>query len=405
MPKDVDLSAAGKKTITYDDIKAKVAKATMPVPPGGRKIPGVTGTLPLPTNRPVSVIQASTLSEEERKDLKKVGWKEGEDVPSNMADILAKVQADTAREIATADLSVDPRIKDLEVTTVQEKDLTPTQQAEIRKKMAETLAAFSPTNPVIPPSVESGIRKLEREANAAPTRRREEPMIVDDTVRVPMPPPTAPTPPTPPAAVTEPSPAKPLDLGADKAMSHCPHCEWPLNQADIPMPTYGEKMAFLHSILGLKCFVKEYELFGGAVTVVFRNLTTQELDVAFKHAYQERFRGLLPTELDFWERVNRLRLYLQIQQFRSKQFSEDLPDGLSKESNPNAEAHWKLPDPVDPSDTGLQHIEQYVLEKVLRSESLNRVVANQAQRFNRLVSKLEGLVDNSDFWNATEEQS
>lgn len=403
MAKEVDLSAAGKPPVTYDDIKAKVAKATMPVPPGGRQIPGVKGTLPLPTDRPVTVIKASSLSEEEKKDLKKVGWREGEDVPSNMADILGQVQANSAKEIANTDLSADPRLKDLEVATVREKDLTPTQQAEIRRKISETLTAFSPTSSALPPQIEAGVRKLEADADRAiGQRRREEPMIVNDMEQVP--PPAAappPTPPTPPTATPTPT----TDLGADKLMSHCPHCEWPLNQEDIPTPPYGEKMSFLHAILGLKCFVKEYPLFGGAVSVVFRTLTTQELDVVFKHAYQERFRGLLPTELDFWERVNRLRLYLQIQQFRSTQFSEDLPDGLSKESNPNAEAHWKLPDPADPSDTGLQHIEKYVLEKVLRSESLNRVIANQAQRFNRLVSRLEGMVDNSDFWNATEEQS
>lgn len=167
-------------------------------------------------------------------------------------------------------------------------------------------------------------------------------------------------------------------------------------------------MAFLHSLLGQKSFVKEYELFGGTVTVTFRTLTTQELNACYAVAVVERNRGDLINQMEFWERVNRLRLVLSLLSLNTAETTTALPDGLSRATNKRASSYWEdqnMPERTGPDDYGIVHIEKWVLDNVLCTESLNRTVSNAANKFNRLVSKMEVMVDNSDFWKATEEPS
>lgn len=197
----------------------------------------------------------------------------------------------------------------------------------------------------------------------------------------------------------------PSETGATPALTDCPHCGWQLHLPDIAEPGYSEKQSFLQSILGQKPYVREYSLLGGALTVRFRTLTVKEIDVIYHQVFLERERGTIQTIDDYWERINRYRLYLQTCQVASATFRHDLPDGYSQETNPFAEAHWQFDPPEDPRETGLPIIEGYFVEHVLSTEHLNRAVNNQCLRFNRLVAKLEALMDNSDFWKPTGEQS
>ncbi len=198
---------------------------------------------------------------------------------------------------------------------------------------------------------------------------------------------------------------QPSATGATPTLTDCPHCGWQLHLPDIAEPSYGEKQSFLQSILGQKPYIRDYELLGGALTVRFRTLTVKEIDVIYHQVFLERERGTIQTIDDYWERINRYRLYLQTCQVATSTFRHDLPDGYSQETNPFAEAHWQFDPPEDPRETGLPIIETYFVEHVLNTEHLNRSVNNQCLRFNRLVARLEALMDNSDFWKPTGEQS
>jgi len=197
-----------------------------------------------------------------------------------------------------------------------------------------------------------------------------------------------------------------FDSGADGPMDSCPHCGWDLALQTIAEPAQEEKMGFLHSVLGQKTFVQQYSLFGGKVVARFRTLTTKEMDVIYNFVFKQRESGEIQTIQDYWEKVNRYRLYLQITYLSATDgsFTHQLPDGYSKESNAHAAEYWNFP-AYDPEVGYLAQIEDHVLKEVLRTESIQRTMATYCARFNRLVSKLEVMIDNPDFWKETEQQS
>ena len=194
--------------------------------------------------------------------------------------------------------------------------------------------------------------------------------------------------------------------GSQAELQNCPHCGWDMSIPGTAEPTYDEKMGFLHSVLGQKAFTHQYELFAGKVVVRFRTLTTKEMDVVYNQVFREREDGEVTTIQDYWEKVNRYRLYLQLTYLSATDgsFTHTLPDGYSLESNLHAESYYDFK-PANPDNSYLPEIEQHVLKEVLRTESIQRAINTMCARFNRLVAKLEAMIDNSDFWEATKEQS
>jgi hypothetical protein len=197
-----------------------------------------------------------------------------------------------------------------------------------------------------------------------------------------------------------------LSSGFENPMDNCPQCGWDLSLQAIAEPEQAEKMGFLHSVLGQKTFIQDYSLFGGKVHVRFRTLTTKEMDVIYNYVFQQRESGEIETIQDYWEKVNRYRLYLQLIYLSASDgsFTHQLPDAYSKESNPHGTDFWQFP-AYDPEVGYLDQIEDKILKEVLRTESIQRTISTYCARFNRLVSKLEVMIDNPDFWKETEQQS
>ena len=197
-----------------------------------------------------------------------------------------------------------------------------------------------------------------------------------------------------------------VDAGTEAYLESCPHCGWDLAQPTIVDPTPDEKMGFLHSVLGQKTFIQQYDLFGGKVVVRFRTLTTKEMDVIYNFVFKQRETGVITTIQDYWEKVNRYRLYLQLVHLSATDgsFTHTLPESYSRETNSYATDFWQFP-AYDPEMGYLEQIEEKVLTEVLRTETIQRTISTYCARFNRLVSKLEVVIDSSDFWNETEQQS
>jgi len=159
-------------------------------------------------------------------------------------------------------------------------------------------------------------------------------------------------------------------------------------------------------VLGQKTFTQQYDLFGGKVIVRFRTLTTKEMDVIYNFVFKQRETGVITTIQDYWEKVNRYRLYLQLTHLSATDgsFTHSLPDSYSRETNPYATEFWQFP-AYDPDVGYLEQIEEKILKEVLRTETIQRTISTYCARFNRLVSKLEVMIDSPDFWNETEQQS
>lgn len=204
----------------------------------------------------------------------------------------------------------------------------------------------------------------------------------------------------------------PPETGADVPMTECPHCRFPLHMEDIPEPNHHEKMAFLASILAGKPYLHEHVAMGGILRLTFRTLTLAEIDAIHAQAHRDTQEGRAVTKLDFYERINRYRLYLQLQSLRVEHKGSaeppavhEQPHGLDLETNGRAASHWSSRFERVNGQSILPFIEMNVTSTILPNEHMFRIAMQACDHFNRTVAKLEALVDNSDFWNAIAPQS
>ena len=451
MPKDIDLTGDQPPKPSKDDLMARVTGQKKPgqppkmmqTPPPAH-MPGVKGNPPLPQGRAVAQRRPSSLTPEERAKLESIGWDDSMPIPKNMAQLFDQIQSEKLAETDEANLPlpVDPRTPKMKppedvpidkLDAAKKEKLRKVLTGQVEAEAEEELDRASQNRMAhMPHGLQTAYQMV---AGAQPrSTRLPEPEIEVD-VEAGKKPPTAKTPPkeftvveddgpdpedfNPPPPPNAPQANKAATIGPDvtattetgaggNGPAHCPHCMWDLRLPDVPEPPYHKKISFLHAILGQKCYTDEAELFGGSVVATFRALTTKEIDVVYKQAYRDREMGRAPTEMDFWERVNRYRLFLQLQGLRTttveKGFVHDLPDGLSEEANPMATSFWKLNEPP-PNETVLPEIEAFIIKNVLKTEAIFRVVNAACNQFNRLVAKMEAMVDNSDFWKPTEVQS
>jgi hypothetical protein len=197
----------------------------------------------------------------------------------------------------------------------------------------------------------------------------------------------------------------------------CVQCGWDQERPTIPEPEHKDKIAFLHAVLGQKVFSKRYAIFGGNLRLTFRTLTIREIDTLYQETFRVQKLGLISTAADYYEYLNRMRLYLQLTSMSSAKTALQikLPEGLTPETHPDASSYWEdhlrseglfqEPDPNKPdSPSLLMQIQDYVLGQVLKTEQLQRTVTHTCNKFNQLVVKLEASVDSPDFWNETEPQ-
>ncbi len=374
---------------------------------------GYTGTPPIPEGKIVGAVAPSGLSPIERQSLEAVGWTEDIPIPENMPELWAALEEEVTRRQQEAQeviLPVDPRTKPIRVDPKQLKDVDPETRArflDLMKTTAEMRSELLKAQQQKEAAAQRaqtvpGLGQALQVAQAAAQSGATEPdAITDDRGSGTATPPAAA--PTPTAAAPPPGPG----TGAALQQTECPHCKWPLDQPDVPEPEYVDKMAFTQALLGGKPWAKSYEIFGGQATVTYRALTIREIDAVYAQVYRDRDAGKTPTDADFYELVNRYRMFLQLQSLRSRGSSGmdcDLPDGLSPDSNPTATGFW-WDKALQPDDTPLPLVQSHIVENVLKTEALFRVINMTCRQFNRTAAKMEAMADNSDFWKPTEAQS
>lgn len=393
------------KTIQLTKAPPTTATAVPQVPPPAVLPPGLRGNIPLPGGRPVTLLDPKFFTEVERSQLKKIGWVEGQPIPSTLSSILKDVQTEAAREIAASKLrpAVDPSTPPIAFKPVPLEQLTPEQQAKIKRLMhdAVTQAAQLDAAEQAPPPVPASepaktIQEAKRyDIDPLPVERPAAPGNVEPAFE-------------PPATNPKISDAIPTDAngitetGIEPGRSlllRCPHCNWDLTVVDTPVPDAEDRVAYAEAVAGGTVFSKSYELFGGRVKLWFRELTTPEIDAIFRQVFAEREAKKHATDMDLWERINRLRLCLQLARMTTdKGHDHEMPDGFTPRTNPTATAYWELPaDVTDP----LVMVENWLMENVLTNASVYRLAARKAAEFNRLVARLEALNDDENFWKAS----
>lgn len=178
----------------------------------------------------------------------------------------------------------------------------------------------------------------------------------------------------------------------------CPQCFWPIRTPPDEEPTEEDQWLWVQHFLTETPFRRSIPLLGGSLIVEFREPTVGEMDIIYKQTYYDLKAERILTELDYWERVNRYRLYVQLVRLETSRqpgVKHILPDGLTKESNPFAKTFWEL-EPV-PGETIIPVVESEILKKVLKTETIFRAVHHACNRFNRLVARLDALTKNPNF--------
>lgn len=200
---------------------------------------------------------------------------------------------------------------------------------------------------------------------------------------------------TPPATLDP--PPQPMAVKSDTPSAvadkepMCPHCGWDQRNPDPPAKVEdNDKLVFLQSVLGRQRFVKTYQLFNGAVTVVFRTLTTAESDLCWKQATHDAEVGLLVEPTQFLRTVNDYRMCLGLMAIDYGNDKLDLPRTLDD---------WTVPD-LGKGETKLKYIVNYLYDNVLVQESVRKACGVVWYRFQRFVEHLENHLDDSNFWPA-----
>lgn len=217
----------------------------------------------------------------------------------------------------------------------------------------------------------------------------------------------------PPVAEEEVKEDESVEITGDLATASniCSLCGWDQALPVIGEPEHKDKLGFLQSVLGQKVFTKRYSIFGGNLKVTFRTLTIKEIDTLYEAAFKAQKLGVIATTADYYEYLNRLRLYLQLTGLSAKttKLHVRLPEGLTKETHPDVNLYWDtfLKDKGLYKDKPLlcNQVADYVVKEVLKTEQLQRTITHECNNFNRLVAKLEACVDNQDFWKETEQPS
>lgn len=401
------------------------------VPPAASLPPGITGTMPIPTGRPVGhTANGRTLTELEAETLAGVGWTPDMGLPTTQEGMKQFQQALSAMNEVDVPLPVDPRTPALQVKTVPIEQLPPADQARMRENLKTTVAniraaeaqkleqARRMNDNLAKEAAVAGIGQAGNAADAAMDAfKRKVTTPVEEAYEVPVAPPQAPAPAAPPP-VTHDHVTK-SETGADATLARCPHCDWDLAHPDIPEPSEADKQAFLHTLLGDRPFVKDFPLYGGAISLTFRSLTIQELDVVYLQTWEDQRAGKILSDLDYHERLNRYRMLLQLRKVDASVNGgvvTELPDGYSKTTNPASTGVWCQPEKEGElyevfekegvtssrlARTILPDIEKWIVEEALKTEHLFRIANTTCNQFNRMVAKLEAMADHSDFLKPT----
>ena len=330
------------------------------------------GQLPLPAGQPLH------LAPDEEALLTKLGWEPGEPVPVQLDAYLANLRQSARAAQVQLPPGVDPNQRRVVYTEVALDSLPAEQQAKIRRDVRAMIEAAGVAGPALADT--SGLAPGVAEAVRMGTDSLAGPVLVDDVDE------PAPTP-SRQAPVGNDGPA-PSATGLELKL--CPHCGWDLDREDTVRPTDEERRQYLAVLWGGR-FRKTYELYGGALKLTFRTLTTAEVDAITTQLFVDQRRGGILNAADLGYESGRYRLVASLERVEK--------DGLvAHDCQPVSEVPWPGPgEDDDPRQTVLPTLRKYYDANVWPTEMLFSVVQEAFRRFASLVSKLCDGLDDPNF--------
>lgn len=334
-----------------------------------RKPQPVAQPVAAPATRPLLPIgTVLSLSPEEQASLESLGWKQGEPVP-NMVDAVEQVR----REAAAA-----PNYTQVQPVgpsrTVNIEELPEDERQQLMESIRQTIEAAknikvaAVANPQdYDPSVLAAMASLDTPAQA--------PLAVTLTPKT--------------KTADKPSSLSP-DMATMAPVKHvCSHCGWEEGNS-APDVADQDKTNFLAMIVGGSRFVKEYELFGGQMSVFLRNLTTAEMNLAITQAAYDDRDGEIPASYEFFRRVTNYQTVMALCAIRRGQSRVELPtiDQVAAEMvGENGKPQTKL-----------KAYYPHIVDTYLDQDAVFRVVCKLYGDFKALQTRMEANMLNVDFY-------
>lgn len=282
---------------------------------------GITGDLPL---RPGNII----LTDQERKDLKVLGYEVGQAIPGNLPELLQR-----ARELQQGENAVltdlQEEIERVSKTTsklkvpkpVNLEDLPEEKQQELRAAMAKAqesiesaelqrhiqnqqsqfMAGLSPQLRELITNTQSSSQFLAAQKENTPASN---PLLST---------PTKPNSATESTSSYVPAANEKQTLTPDEQKSQfCPHCQTDITKPPEVEPTDSDIFDYVQSIIGKKPFLKAFNYLKGRWRVVFRSLSVTGDELVSRQLQRDAKEGKFLTPLDILQQEMLYRMCLGI---------------------------------------------------------------------------------------------
>lgn len=331
----------------------------------------------LPQNRmplPVGgVMRVNSLLPEEEAVLVPAGWKAGDPIPENMADILADMSENVKSAVADEEESLEfPEIPVLVMPDEVPLESLPREHQEATQKAiaaalagAKVAAAQRDEQSLLDRELQSGqiAGSVAAAVKAAGSAGDDIPIVND---------------------LEEPKHTESVANGLP-----CRRCGHPAGQACEIEVTDQDKFEFVQSMLGLQPFRKTVEILGGRLKLTIRTLTPEELELVWKQVYSDYRNGQLQNQLDENERLRAYTTALRITAITGLAQRVTIPQTL---------AEWRTV--VKATDESLIAAIWKQFRAIVPTESMYRLFTTAAADFTKLVLKLEANSTNPDFFKA-----
>jgi hypothetical protein len=326
----------------------------------------------------------TVLTDIEKEGLKSLGIVEDPSkLPANIAEKIQKTMGDKAPQLgAQASPLHIPEPVDI-------KDLSEEKRKELIDFINQTndISAAAAKRATGNDPLDYSTEELER-INPQVFKK---PVIIDDLGDAP-----ANKPPPPDKKEEKASPAMDAGLLSANAVNNCPHCGWDVNKSELVEIAENDKFDFVQSILGGKRFKKVYEIFGGALRITFRTLTTAESDMAYKQiildAQNDVQSKIIGDTSFYWKTLMAYRCIMAVEKIDSSQGVTEIP--------PISEIEADAEKASDLRNTKVAALFDDMVEQIMPTELMRNTVTHIYTEFQSLCEKLQVMAESKDFWNA-----
>ena len=371
------------------------------------------------------------VTSETAKQLRAVGWEEGDPIPPDLGQRLAEIQQEVLKE------RQDSKLEDSELAAgwtppkakfVKIEELPADKQEEIQQYLQEYKQVQEQAKQQqqyeqqldarIPENITGPQRDMMRQQIAAgeaaqAQRNMAEGCVIDDREQPPAKPlGDVPTGKQFAGNLGNPSLADKIEQAAQAHTqqavpereeepvvedthihaTNCPRCLWPLSQAFEVEPSDEDKQSFMAAILAMTRFSKRYSLMGDNVVVFMQSMTTQDAELVSTQLNWMVRKGMIIGDAEYWTYLMEFRLMLMVTKIEiGGNVAYTLPEqskwlGLSGLTSQE----------VQP--TLLPHLRKYFYTHAAPSEPMRRILTQTHRGFQQLVEALEAMTQHPDFW-------